>query len=61
MNSKEENSEDFGPDFIQEFGLAGWLEESDPAGCYFVRDGRSMFALRICIVLDTRVFKSSQT
>ncbi len=23
-------------------GLPGWLEESDPAGCDFVRDGRSM-------------------
>jgi hypothetical protein len=25
VNSKEENSEDFCPDSIQEFGLAGWL------------------------------------
>ncbi len=49
VNSKEENSEDFCPDFIQEFGLAGWLEQNGPAGCDFIRDGRSMPALRICI------------
>jgi hypothetical protein len=42
VNSKEENSEDFCPDFIQEFGLADWLEENGPEGCDFIRDGRSM-------------------
>jgi hypothetical protein len=26
---------------VQHGGLAGWLEESDPAGCVFVRDERS--------------------
>jgi hypothetical protein len=25
----------------QHGGLPGWLKESDPAGCDFVRDGRS--------------------
>jgi hypothetical protein len=27
---------------VQPDGLPGWLEESDPAGCDFVRDGQSM-------------------
>jgi len=27
---------------IQHGGPPGWLEEYDPAGCDFVRDGRSM-------------------
>jgi hypothetical protein len=27
---------------VQHGGPPGWLEESDPAGCDFVRDGRSM-------------------
>ncbi len=27
---------------VQYGGLPGWLEESDPAGCDFLRDGRSM-------------------
>ncbi len=26
----------------QHGGLLGWLEESDPAGCDFVRDGRAV-------------------
>ena len=26
----------------QRGGPPGWLEESDPAGCDFVRDGRSL-------------------
>jgi hypothetical protein len=26
---------------VQHGGLPGWLEESDPAGCDFVREGRS--------------------
>jgi hypothetical protein len=27
---------------VQHGGPPGWLEDSDPAGCDFVRDGRSM-------------------
>ncbi len=45
----------------QHGGPPGWLEESDPAGCYFVRDGRSMPDHTTCPGLSGAVYYKMYT